>query len=930
MPQDKPPKPQEPPTALVRLVDQPPVELPTVVLEDLVPFPGPVVPVALESSERREAVLHAKNNNGFFLLINRRGMRQDSDLPKAVQAVEQSLRQHDGQLHSGREADAPSSGPVLRPDNEAEAPEINGPLSLSVLSPIGIVARLMKVVRLGEDRLTALVHLMRRAQPVEIVSLEPFPTLRVMYPTEFISNEEAFQSIFRQVRLNLQAFFEAHPTVTEELKGAAMAIDVPATVADFVAQHLSRDFKERLDFLAELDLAERMRHALEVTLRELDLLTVGNRISQEIREKVEKHQRDFLLREQLKAIRAELGEEKDPAALAIAELKIKLDKAGLSKVARSRADEELARLQLLPTESPEHNVVRSYIEWIASLPWTKLSEDNADVRQARIILDEDHFGLEEVKERIVEFLAVHQLNPNKPGSLLCFAGPPGVGKTSLGQSIARALGREFYRFSVGGMRDEAEIKGHRRTYIGSLPGRILQGLRQVQTANPVFMIDELDKMGNDWRGDPSSALLEVLDPAQNCNFVDHYLDLPFDLSRVMFIATVNIQTELPAALRDRLEIIDLPGYIPEEKLEIAWRYLVPRQREAHGLSRKQLQISRPTLRRIVAEYTHEAGVRELDRTISKLCRKRAVAVVASLTSGSKGSKDLAKDSGKDSGKQGKEVAKEAAKEAKHGKSPLNGHDTAEPAPQVFETIGPLMLPSFLGPPKKHDDRLQRRPVPGVAVGLAWTPVGGDVLFIEAVAMPGKGNVKVTGHLGDVMKESTKLAMTYVQTRAALLGIHLEVFKVFDFHLHFPAGAVPKDGPSAGITITTALVSLLTQRPIKPRLAMTGEITLQGEVLPVGGIREKVVAARRAGVRIVVLPERNQADIEEIPKEVRQKLTFVFASSYATVLRAAFEAGWDPRQVTARASAIHRAQAAARRSRPLQDSGKDMPLVPQHL
>lgn len=899
--------------ALVRVIDQPPTVLPAVLLDDLVPFPGPVVPVLLDTQERRDAVLNAKSNSGFFVLINRRTLTKKSGIPQVVvledddEDDDDDTSESDGDSRSARgrsrrgrsrherrdSRDGRDGRDGLDSDDDADVDDAEatyldaaqvlhaeselrqGPLQLPDLSPVGIVARLMKVVRLPDDRLSALVHLMRRAQPVEVVKREPFPVLRLLYPVELVSDEPEFQALFRQVRVNLQAFFDAHPTVSDELKSAALSIDVPGMVADFVAQHLSRDFEERLSFLAELDLAKRMRRALEVTIRELDLLTVGNRMSQEIRDKVEKHQRDFLLREQLKAIRNELGEEKDPAALAIAELQEKIDKAGLSAAARTRADEELKRLQMLPSESPEHNVVRSYIEWIASLPWSKLSADSHDLKRARAILDEDHFGLEEVKERIIEFLAVHQLNPNRVGTLMCFAGPPGVGKTSLGQSIARAMGREFYRFSVGGMRDEAEIKGHRRTYIGAMPGRILQGLRQVKTANPVFMLDELDKMGNDWRGDPSSALLEVLDPAQNKGFVDHYLDLPFDLSRVMFIATVNIQTEIPGPLRDRLEIIDLPGYIPEEKLEIGMRYLVPRQRTEHGLSRGQLQMARPALKRIISEYTHEAGVRELDRLVGKVCRKRAIAVV----SGDKGPK----------------------------------------------RVGPADVPLMLGAPKVYDDRLTRRPVPGVAVGLAWTAVGGEVLFIEVVRMPGKGGMRVTGHLGEVMNESTGLAMSYVRSRAEVLGIHADVFRKYDLHLHFPAGAVKKDGPSAGVTVTTALISLLTGRSIRSRLAMTGEMTLRGEILPVGGIREKVVAARRAGVRTVIVPERNRADVEEIPQEVRAKLTFVFAANYEDVLAAAFEPGaarldvlpspGPRRNATGRGASSRKGRAAAKARRP---------------
>ena len=827
------------PGALVRVLEQPPALVPAIVLDDMVPFPGPVVPVLLGSQLRREAILHAKSGSGFILLVNRRRDENSQDLPRQVTMVEDALAQdsREGAVTELRHLEATTAHLDLNEGGDDEQQRERPPLDLQSLNSVGILARLMKVVRLPDERLSALVHLMRRASPIEVTQIEPFPMLQVMYPAEVVKDDDEFQALYRQVRVNLQAFFTAHPAVSDDLKVAALSIDVPGHVADFVAQHLSRDYAERLAFLTELDLGGRMRRALEVTIRELDLLTVGNRISQEIRDKVEKHQRDFLLREQLRAIRSELGEEKDPAQLAIAELQKKLDKAGLSKDARTRADEELKRLSLLPSESPEHNVVRSYLEWIASLPWSTMSIDHHDIVRARKILDEDHYGLEEIKQRIIEFLAVHQLNPKKSGTLMCFAGPPGVGKTSLGQSIARALGREFYRFSVGGMRDEAEIKGHRRTYIGAMPGRILQGLRQVKTANPVFMLDELDKMGNDWRGDPSSALLEVLDPAQNHAFMDHYLDLPFDLSRVMFIATVNIQTEIPGPLRDRLEIIDLPGYIPEEKLEIAQRYLVPRQRKEHGLTKSQFQMSRAAVKRIIGEYTHEAGVRELERVVGKVCRKRAIAVVTKKKDGAR--------------------------------------------------VGPDDLTSLLGAPKMFEDRLAGRHAPGVVLGLAWTPAGGDVLFIEAVAMPGKGRRKVTGQLGDVMNESTEIAASYVESRAQAFEIDPQVFKTRDLHLHFPAGAVKKDGPSAGVTVTTAIISLLKNVPVRPRLAMTGEMTLRGEVLPVGGIREKVVAARRAGVRHIIVPERNRADVEEIPEGLRKQIQFYFASDYKQVLEVAF-------------------------------------------
>lgn len=838
--------------ALVRVADQPPEVLPAIILEDVMPFPGPVAPILLHLRNRRDAVLHAKNSNGFLVLVNRQSTltkaasktngdrTPDNDSDTTTVAQMEAILKGEAFSALGRDV-GESALRGQREEGEGEGDQDKSPplseLKLSDLGTVGVLARLIKVIRLPDDRLSALVQLVRRAQPIDIMGHERYLTLKVMYPADVVADESTFQAMYRQVRLHLTKFFDAHPAASDDLKGAAMSIDSPGLLADFVAQHLSRDMEERIGFLTETDLSKRMERALHVTLRELDLLTVGNRISQEIRDKVEKHQRDYILREQLKAIRGELGEEKDPAALAVQELRAKLDQAGLSGVAEARANEELKRLQLVPTESPEHNVVRSYLEWIASLPWSKISDDRRDIVQARKILDEDHYGLVEIKERIIEFLAVHQLNPNKTGSILCFAGPPGVGKTSLGQSIARALGREFYRFSVGGMRDEAEIKGHRRTYIGAMPGRILQGLRQVKTANPVFMLDELDKIGHDWRGDPSSALLEVLDPSQNKSFADHYLDLPFDLSRVMFIATANVETEIPAALRDRLEIIDLPGYIPEEKLEIAAQHLVPRQRKEHGLAHKQMQIGRPAVMRIVREYTHEAGVRELERLLAKICRKRATEVVR--------------------------------------------------GDRKAVSITPDNITRYLGPPKIHDDRITKRPLVGVAIGLAWTPAGGDVLFIEMVGMPGKGQIKVTGHLGEVMSESAQLAVSYVRSRADDLGIDATAFQTRDFHLHFPAGAVKKDGPSAGVTITSALISLLTDRALPARVAMTGEMTLRGEVLPVGGIREKVVAARRAGVRTVIVPERNRADVEQIPEEVRSEITFVYASHYDDVRNVVF-------------------------------------------
>ncbi|MEE2960998.1 MAG: endopeptidase La [Myxococcota bacterium] len=847
--------------ALVRLADQPPVVIPAIVQTELVPFPGPMVPILLDTKMRQQAVLHAKSNAGFFLLINRIRKGDESEHPRELLDIEgighgselarvaadfvaeEAVHPSDAmelKIVGGGEEDDDAFEEVGDEEKELEDDDEYPIEELSELSRVGILARVLKVFRLPDGRMSALVHLLRRAQPLELVRIQPFPVFRVTYPTEIVSDEASYEATYRQVKLTLQSFFDAHSGIPEEVKITALSIESPGILADFVAQHLSRDFRERRGFLEELDLANRMRLALEVSIRELDMLTVGNRISQEIREKVEKHQREFLLREQLKAIRVELGEEKDPTALAVEELREKLEAAGLPEHASHRAAEEMKRLQLIPAESPEHNLIRSYLEWIASLPWSKVSEELIDISRAREVLDEDHYGLKDIKERILEYLAVRKLNPQNRGTLLCFAGPPGVGKTSLGQSIARALGREFYRFSVGGMRDEAEIKGHRRTYIGAMPGRLIQALKHVGTSNPVVMLDELDKMGSDWRGDPSSAMLEVLDPSQNENFLDHYIDLTFDLSQVMFIATANVKSQIPGPLLDRLEVIDLPGYIPEEKVEIAHRYLLKRQRKEHGLTNRQVSVGKRSMRQLIEQYTHEAGVRELDRQIGKLCRKRAVEVVGGT-------------------------------EFKAG-------------------IVPDSLSQYLGRPRAYDDRLKRKGSPGLVTGLAWTPAGGAVLFIEAARMPGKGVLKTTGKLGEVMTESTKIALSYVKNQAEELGLPLEFFQKSDIHVHFPAGAVPKDGPSAGITITTALLSLLTETPVAPRLAMTGEISLGGEVLPVGGIREKVVAARAEGINTVILPLANEVDVEEIPIEVSRKLTFVFVSNYQDVMEVAFPQG----------------------------------------
>jgi ATP-dependent Lon protease len=570
---------------------------------------------------------------------------------------------------------------------------------------------------------------------------------------------------------------------------------------------------------------------------QLEILELGSKIQSQVKGDMEKSQRDYYLRQQLKAIREELGE-KDDASVEIEELRKKIETLELPDEARKEAKRELDRLARMHPSSAEYTVASTYLDWITALPWNAGTPDNLDIKKARKVLDEDHFGLEKPKRRIIEYLAVRKLQPGSKGPILCFAGPPGTGKTSLGQSIARALGRKFVRISLGGVRDEAEIRGHRRTYVGALPGRIIQGLRRAGSNNPVFMLDEIDKVGSDFRGDPSAALLEVLDPEQNHAFSDHYLDVPFDLAKVMFITTANILDTIPPALRDRMEVLNLVGYTLEEKLKIAHRYLIPRQRERHGLNARQISITTSAARQIITGYTREAGLRNLEREIAAICRGAA-----------------------------SKIAQGQAKALK---------------------VGLGNLPRYLGPQRFAEESRSRVATPGVATGLAWTPVGGELLFIEAIAMKGKKGLTLTGQLGDVMKESASAALSFVRAQAASLAIAEDFFDTHDLHIHIPAGAIPKDGPSAGVTMLTALVSLLSGRAVRPNLAMTGEITLRGQVLPVGGIKEKVLAAHRSGVRTLILPAWNRKDLEDIPKNVREDIRFHFVDKMAEVLDLAIE------------------------------------------
>jgi ATP-dependent Lon protease len=652
------------------------------------------------------------------------------------------------------------------------------------------------------------------------------------------------------------------PNLPDEFQAIPLNVKDPATLADLVAAHMPVGTAEKYAILAELDPEERLRKLATLVQRELNVLEVGSRIHSEVNSEMSRMQREYYLREQLKAIQKELGEG-DERETEVRELREKIEASGMPDDARKEAERELERLQRMPPAAAEYTVARTYLDWLTSLPWSIVTEDNLDIKAVREVLDEDHYGLEKIKDRLLEYLSVRKFKPEGDvrQPILCFAGPPGVGKTSLGRSIARALGRKFVRFSLGGMRDEAEIRGHRRTYIGALPGQIIQGMRRAGSRNPVMMLDEVDKIGQDFRGDPSSALLEVLDPEQNQDFRDHYLDVPFDLRQVLFVTTANMLDTIPAPLRDRMEIIELPGYTEEEKVQISRRHLIPKQLTEHGLSEERLTWEDAAIRLLIRGYTREAGVRNVEREIAAITRK-------------------------------------ATREFAEGRE--------EPMQVTAEQVR-----SYLGAPRFEYDEVQDRVShPGVATGLAWTPFGGDVLFIEAIGIPeGKGAVQLTGQLGNVMKESAQAALSYLRAHSTDFDLPKAFFQKHDIHVHVPAGAVPKDGPSAGVAMTLAMCSLATGRKLRPRVAMTGEITLTGRVLPVGGIKEKMLAAHRAGIKEVIVPERNRKDVmEDVPTSVREALTFHFVSEVA----AALEAGLDPPATLApprRRSAAPRARKA---------------------
>jgi len=719
-------------------------------------------------------------------------------------------------------------GCVAKKEHDAKAAPEN-------IYDYGTAATILKMMKMPDGTMALLVQGISKIKIEEYISLDPFIRARIKTIDEADELTTRGEALFRNVLAQCQKLITLTPYLPDEFQSALINVDSPIRLVYLVCSVLKLDIAEKQTILESSTADEKLEKISQLLSRELEILELGGKIKSQVESEMSKTQREYFLREQLKAIQEELGEG-DERQAEIKEIREKLESKNLPEEAKKEADRELDRLAKMPSAAAEYHVIRTYLDWIIDLPWNEFTDDNLDLDRAKKVLDEDHYDLKELKERIVEYLAVRGRKPDMKGPILCFAGPPGTGKTSLGQSIARALGRKFVRMSLGGVRDEAEIRGHRRTYIGALPGRIIQSIRRAGSANPVFMMDEVDKVGADFRGDPSSALLEVLDPEQNSDFRDHYLDLPFDLSQVMFITTANVLQTIHPALRDRMEILTLAGYTEEEKLGIAKKYLLPRQIDENGLTSDHVEIEDKAIRKICNAYTREAGVRNLERTIGKVCRKVALEI--------------------STGKKEKEKVTEEN------------------------------LHVYLGPEKFFPEVALRMSKPGVATGLAWTEAGGDVLFIEALSMPGGKNMMLTGQLGDVMQESAKAALSYIRAKAKALGIPENFFSKQDIHVHVPAGAIPKDGPSAGITMTAAIASLLTGRPVNKDVAMTGEITLSGLVLPIGGVKEKILAAKRAGIKTIILPKRNEKDLSEIEDEPKAGLEFIFVENIDEVLKAA--------------------------------------------
>lgn len=787
-------KTDSPPTAAQSLApsqdtngDAPPPILPVLPLNDVVVFPGMIAPLVVNTQRSIKLVEDAGASSRFLIAV----------------------------LQKNRSA----------PDDQ---------VSLQDLMSHGCICRLLKMLRFPDDTVRILLQGVARCKILG--DSEEGPYLRARYiALEDVPGDDSIEAaaLARNASTLFQEIITMSPTLPDELKIAVVNIEDPGRLSDLIAANLNLTLEDRQKLLEENRPVERLKILAPLLNREREVLRVGNEIQSQVSQTFSKTQREFFLREQLKAIKKELGES-DPQQLEISEIEEKIAKAKMPPEVEKIARKEMDRLQAIPTASPEHGVIRTYLDILCELPWSTFTEDHLDIGRAARILDEDHYDLKKVKDRILEYLSVLKLKRDMKGPILCFVGPPGVGKTSLGQSIARALGRAFVRISLGGIRDEAEIRGHRRTYIGAMPGRIIQSLRKAGTRNPVFMLDEIDKLGADFRGDPAAALLEVLDPAQNNTFTDHYIDAPFDLSHILFIATGNIVDTMPPPLRDRMEIIEIPGYTQQEKLFIATKHLIPRQIENHGLKPNQISIPKETIEKVIAEYTREAGVRNLDRELAGLCRKAA-----------------------------RRIAEGKAKSV---------------------TVHPELLRKWLGPVRFDLETAEKRTVPGVVTGLAWTSTGGDILFIEATKMPGKGNLILTGSLGDVMKESARAALSYVRAHAEEWHLDPKFAENTDFHIHVPAGAIPKDGPSAGLAMLAALVSLVSGKPIPAHIAMTGEITLRGRIMPVGGIKEKVLAAARAGITEIIMPAANRRHLDDVPSEVRKSIRFHFVQQADRAIR----------------------------------------------